>query len=170
MRSLVLTGAVVWLYCCWAADGFSFRYRQRQRSLRSTTSFLDSSRFGIVRLATKAPSDVDEPPKTQQLVTPDILKPFHPASDHMWMCRGPVGQEGFVLNRENGPVSEELTNENILKIVKIECSDLEVNTLVWKCLGYRFNSETEEWSSSECFPNWREMYPTPPDFIGMQRM
>ena len=25
-----------------------------------------------------------------------------------------------------------------------KCTDLEVNTLVWKCLGYRFNEENEE--------------------------
>jgi hypothetical protein len=38
------------------------------------------------------------------------------------------------------PTQEELSNENIL-IVSIQCSDLEVNTLVWKCLGYRFEQQ-----------------------------
>jgi hypothetical protein len=64
----------------------------------------------------------------------------------------------------------ELSNENILKIVKVECSDLEVNTLVWKCLGYRFNPQSRDWSATECFPKWREKHPIPPDLIGMQRM
>jgi ammonia channel protein AmtB len=98
------------------------------------------------------------------------LLPYLPAADPRWMCIGPVGINSFVLCREGGPTEAELSNENILKIVTIECSDLEVNTLVWKCLGYRFDVQTEEWSASECFPKWREKYPTPPDLIGMQRM
>jgi hypothetical protein len=98
------------------------------------------------------------------------LLPFLPAVDPRWACIGPVGDDSFVVCREGGPTEAELTNENILKIVTIECSDLEVNTLVWKCLGYRFNSQTEEWSASHCFPKWREKHSTPPDFIGMQRM
>jgi hypothetical protein len=99
---------------------------------------------------------------------PELLQPFLPAADPKWSCRGPVGEGTFVLRREGGPTAEELSNENIIKIVRIECSDLEVNTLVWKCLGYRF--EGDEWTAAECFPNWREKHPTPPDFIGMQRM
>jgi hypothetical protein len=46
----------------------------------------------------------------------------------------------------------------------------QVNTLVWKCLGYRFNVENEEWTPDEVFPKWREKYPTPPDLIGMRRI
>lgn len=41
---------------------------------------------------------------------------------------------------------------------------------MWKCLGYRFDGDSEEWKPEEVFPNWREKYPTPPDFIGMRRM
>lgn len=121
----------------------------------------------IILLVTDDASDVAAP-KPQ--VKPDILKPFLPAADPMWMCRGPVGNEDFVLSREGGATVAELANENVLKIVRMECSDLEVNTLVWKCLGYRFSSEMGEWTVSECFPSWGERYPTPPDFIGMQRM
>jgi hypothetical protein len=102
--------------------------------------------------------------------SPEILQPFLPAADPKWACYGPVGEGNFVLIRTGGPTSVELSNENILKIVKLECTDLDVNTLVWKCLGYRFNTDTEEWSASECFPNWRDKHPSPPDFIGMQRM
>jgi hypothetical protein len=84
------------------------------------------------------------------------------------MCEGKVGEGEFVVSREAGPTAEELSNENILKIVRSECTDLEVNTLVWKCLGYRFVNG--EWTSSECFSKWRERFPTPPDLIGMQRI
>ena len=45
-----------------------------------------------------------------------------------------------------------------------------MNTLVWKCLGYRFDEEKEEWTDTECFPNWKTKHPTPPDFIGVQRI
>eukprot|EP00956_Cyclotella_meneghiniana_P012111 scaffold17189_cov67-Cyclotella_meneghiniana.AAC.2 len=101
---------------------------------------------------------------------PDILKPFLPAMDPKYSVNGPVGQGDFILSRTGPPTPEELSNEQMLKIVKIECNDLEVNTLVWKCMGYRFNEETESWDSDEVFPNWREKYPTPPDLIGMQRV
>jgi hypothetical protein len=102
-------------------------------------------------------------------VKPDILQPFPPAADPNYMCTGSVGHDEFIVSREGGPTAEELSNENILKIVRIECSDLEVNTLVWKCLGYRFDDDGQ-WNSDGCFPNWREKYPTPPDLIGMQRI
>lgn len=101
---------------------------------------------------------------------PDILTPFLPAADPLWICRGPVGAEDFLVSRDGGPTESELANENILRIVRIECNDLEVNTLVWKCLGYRFDSDKEEWTAADCFPKWREIHPTPPDFVGMRRM
>jgi Domain of unknown function (DUF1823) len=113
-------------------------------------------------------------------IKPDLLQPFLPASDPSYRNVGPVGQGDFVVRRTGSPTPEELTNENILKIVSIQCSDLEVNTLVWKCLGYRFKEqegggdEIEEgynrWSADECFPNWQEKFPDPPDLIGMQRI
>lgn len=99
-----------------------------------------------------------------------ILAPFLEALDPMWKCRGPVGEEDFLLSRTGGPTDEELTNENIYKILKIECNDLEVNTLMWKCLGYRFNEEKEEWEATEVFPKWKGNYPTPPDMLGMARI
>ena len=110
------------------------------------------------------------PPAEKKDVKPIILEAFPEAADPMYAVRGPVGEGDFVISREGGPTAEELANENILRIVLSECTDLEVNTLVWKGLGYRFDAEKEEWNASECFPNWREKYPTPPDLIGMQRM
>jgi hypothetical protein len=41
---------------------------------------------------------------------------------------------------------------------------------VWKCLGYRFDADNEQWKNDDVFPKWREKYPTPPDLIGMQRI
>jgi hypothetical protein len=109
-----------------------------------------------------------EPKK--DVVKPKILEPFPEAADPKYAVRGPVGEGDFVICRTGGPTTEELSNENMLRIVKSECTDLEVNTLVWKCLGYRFNEEKEEWEATEVFPNWKERFPTPPDLIGMQRV
>ena len=33
------------------------------------------------------------------------------------------------------PTAEELAEENVVKIVKQQCKDEEVNMLAWKCLG-----------------------------------
>lgn len=114
--------------------------------------------------------DVAHDAKKKQ-VKPDILEPFPAAADPMYSCRGPVGEKEFVLSRTGGPTDEELSNDNMLRIVRIQCSDLEVNTLVWKCLGYRFDPDSETWNNDQLFPNWKEKYPsTPPDFIGMRRI
>lgn len=101
---------------------------------------------------------------------PDILQPFVPAMDPKYSACGPVGDGKFIISRTGPPTVEEMSNEQMLKIVKIECTDLEVNTLVWKCLGYRFSEEEEKWEPTEVFPNWKERFPDPPDFIGMQRV
>mmetsp|Transcript_9937 Transcript_9937/g.11570 ORF Transcript_9937/g.11570 Transcript_9937/m.11570 type:complete len:282 (+) Transcript_9937:99-944(+) len=108
-----------------------------------------------------------EPP-AQPVIEP--LKPFIPALDPMYKCRGLVGEEDFTVSRIGEPTKEELSNENLYKILMIQCSDLEVNTLVWKCMGYRFDEEKEEWNNEKVFPKWREKFPSPPDLIGMQRI
>jgi hypothetical protein len=59
-------------------------------------------------------------------IKPDILEPFPPAADPMYPVRGAVGEDHFILTRSGGPTEEELSNENLLRILKIECSDLEV--------------------------------------------
>jgi Domain of unknown function (DUF1823) len=101
-------------------------------------------------------------------IQPEILQPFPEAANPRYMCEGEIGLGPFMVSREGGPTTEELSNENILRIVRSECSDLEVNTLLWKCLGYRFVDG--DWTSAECFPKWRERFPSPPDLIGMQRI
>ena len=82
-----------------------------------------------------------------------------------------VVPEGFVLHRDKPePSADELTNTNMLRIILSMCEDEEVNELVWKCLGYRWKAETDEWDASECFPKWRERFPTPPDLVGVTRI
>lgn len=100
------------------------------------------------------------------------LQPFVPAMDPNYKNIGIVGDNDFIVSKTGPPLKEELSNENLYKILMIQCTDLEVNTLVWKCLGYRFVQDENggEWNSEACFPKWREKYPTPPDLIGMQRI
>ena len=101
---------------------------------------------------------------------PDLLQPYLPAMDPKYSANGPIGEGSFQISRSGEPTDEELKNKQMLAIVTSECNDLEVNTLVWKCLGYRYNKENNEWTPSEVFPKWKERYPTPPDFIGMKRV
>lgn len=75
---------------------------------------------------------------------------------------------GFLVSEVGEPVKEELTNENLVKIVREECTDDEVNALVWKCLGYR-KTETS-YENRDVFPKWRDKYPTPPDLVGVSRI
>lgn len=61
-------------------------------------------------------------------VKPDILLPFLPAADPMYSVRGLIGQGEFVVSRSGEPTQEELTNENLLRILMIQSSDLEVRS------------------------------------------
>lgn len=112
----------------------------------------------------------EEKPKKDDKPVLVPLQPFVPAMDPNYINIGPVGESDFFISRTGGPIKEELSNENLYKILMIECTDLEVNTLVWKCMGYRFDEEIQEWTAKEVFPKWKEKYPTPPDLIGMQRI
>lgn len=40
-----------------------------------------------------------------------------------------------MVGEEGEPTAEELANENLIKIVAQRCTDEQVNTLLWKCLG-----------------------------------
>lgn len=105
-----------------------------------------------------------------KFVPPALPVPFLPAADPLYPVQGEIGQSEFVLRRDGPPLPEELSNENLVRILMLECSDLEVNTLVWKCMGYRFDADAKEWADTECFPKWKEKYPSPPDLIGMRRI
>jgi Domain of unknown function (DUF1823) len=70
-----------------------------------------------------------------------------------------------------GPVTaEELSNANLVKIVNLECSDLECDHLAWKCLGYKFDESSKQFVlTSDVFPKWAAKYPEAPDLIGIAR-
>lgn len=129
--------------------------------------------FGVVKGRTTSMIYETAEPKdetTKRVLQAVILDPFPQAADPKYHVTAPVGENGFLVSREGGPTKEELADENLYKIIDRTASDLEVNTLVWKCLGYRFDAETQEWTPAEVFPKWKERFPTPPDVIGMQRI
>ena len=70
-----------------------------------------------------------------------------------------------------GPITaEELSNANLVKIVNLECTDLECDHLAWKCLGYKYDENSSSFQLSEnVFPKWAAKYPDAPDLIGLAR-
>lgn len=66
--------------------------------------------------------------------------------------------------------NEELSNENLVKIVLLTASDKACNELCWKCLGYIYNSEDKTWNNDNVFPKWKIKYPEPVDLIGVTRI
>lgn len=62
-----------------------------------------------------------------------------------------------------------LNADTLWAILEETISDRTVNELVWSCLGYRYDSQTQQWDSSQVEPEWREEYPEPPDFIGERK-
>jgi hypothetical protein len=58
-----------------------------------------------------------------------------------------------------------LNSETIWAILNDTLDDTTVNQLVWQALGYRFDAIAQQWLTTEVDPDWREVYPEPPDFI-----
>ncbi len=66
-----------------------------------------------------------------------------------------------------------LNLETIWAILDETIPDMQVNQILWHCLGYQFVGKatlkeyraTQLWDTSQVAPEWVETYPTPPDFI-----
>lgn len=58
-----------------------------------------------------------------------------------------------------------LSIATIWAILDDTLDDGTANQLVWHCLGYRFNDETQTWDATAVDSNWQSAYPEPPDFI-----
>jgi hypothetical protein len=147
-------------------DGFGFV----SSSISKKKSFFENRKELLIPLKETPDnkSDSIEPPKERLKAI--ILEPCIEAMDPKYPVRGSVGDGDFIISRSGGPTDEELTDENLYNIINRKFSDLEVNTLVWKCLGYRFDAENEAWTPKEVFPKWKDRFPEPPDFVGMQRV
>ena len=67
-----------------------------------------------------------------------------------------IFENGFIVDKMNPEVTDvELDERNIVKIVRGECTDEEVNMLAWKCLGYVYNAEGTE-DNSNAVSKWYE--------------
>ncbi|MBD2513704.1 DUF1823 family protein [Nostoc sp. FACHB-973] len=58
-----------------------------------------------------------------------------------------------------------LNTDTIWAILNEELDDATVNQLLWHYLGYRYDSSTGQWDTSQVAPEWQDEYPEPPDFI-----
>ena len=121
----------------WCADAFSVGVP----AARSSPSM--NLRAQAEDAASESSSSSSPPAAAAKPAVPTPPEPFLPALDPSYPVKGAIGEGDFVISRLGGATKEELGKENLLRILMIECSDLEVNTLVWKCLGYRFDPETE---------------------------
>ena len=76
-----------------------------------------------------------------------------------------------LLLRIDVPVTpEEITNQNLIQIVNLKCTDMECNHLAWKCLGYQYDAALDKFVlTPNVFPKWAAKYPEPPDLIGVTR-
>ena len=55
--------------------------------------------------------------------------------------------------------------DTIWAIINESITDTQVNQLLWHYLGYRYHQIGASWDISQVSPEWRSVYPTPPDFI-----
>ena len=79
-----------------------------------------------------------------------------PALDPRYSVRGPIREGKFTISRSGPPTAEEQSNE---QIINMECSDLEVNTLVWQrkkrvMVTWRGVSRVERTVSSAAGLDW----------------
>lgn len=58
-----------------------------------------------------------------------------------------------------------LNTETIWAILNDEIDDATANQLVWHYLGYRYDTTSGEWDTTEVPEQWRSEYPEPPNFI-----
>jgi Domain of unknown function (DUF1823) len=58
-----------------------------------------------------------------------------------------------------------LNTQTLWTILDEKIDDDTVNHLVWHYLGYRYNSTTSQWDTTQVLPEWRDEYPQPPDFF-----
>jgi hypothetical protein len=58
-----------------------------------------------------------------------------------------------------------LNSQTIWAILNKELDNETVNRLVWHYLGYRYDSQQQQWQTDQVAEDWRETYPEPPDFI-----
>lgn len=83
---------------------------------------------------------------------------------------GTVDSPLFKIALTSEVTVDEISNENLVLIVNRVASDRQCNQLLWKCLGYQYDSASESYKNEHVFPRWRQRFPTPPDVIGVKRV
>jgi hypothetical protein len=58
-----------------------------------------------------------------------------------------------------------LNTETIWAILKEEIDDDTVNQLLWRSLGYHYDSGGSKWDITGVSSEWQQEYPEPPNFI-----
>jgi hypothetical protein len=58
-----------------------------------------------------------------------------------------------------------LNVDTIWAILKETIDDETVNQIVWHCLGYRYDSTTGKWDTTNVPNEWKDEYHEPPNFI-----
>ncbi len=58
-----------------------------------------------------------------------------------------------------------LNETTIWQILEEKLDDDTVNQLVWYHLGYRYDEIGDKWDNTQVDDDWKQSYPTPPDFI-----
>jgi hypothetical protein len=85
-------------------------------------------------------------------------------------CDKNEGKSTLLIQLDGPVLADEITNQNLIKIVNLQCSDVECNNLVWKALGYGYDAASDKFVlTPNVFPKWATKYPEPPDLIGVTR-
>ena len=120
-------------FCCFGVKkpgAFSSRFHSTSESRRVAQLWVESSLKGNEECCGEQQQQPESPetptyPKSATITSSgEEIFPFDPR----YSSQGPVGLGTFVVTREGPTTKEELTNENLLKIVTLECNDLEVSS------------------------------------------
>eukprot|EP01039_Chlorochromonas_danica_P001173 gene1173-1280_t len=83
---------------------------------------------------------------------------------------GTVDSPLFKIAPTSEVTLDEISDANLVLIVNRVASDRQCNQLLWKCLGYQYDSASDTYKNENVFPRWRQRFPTPPDVIGVKRV
>jgi hypothetical protein len=79
------------------------------------------------------------------------------------------GPTSAFVTKEGAVTIQDLADSNLVKIVQVKNTDVDTNVLLWKCLGYVYDTESDAWRNDNVFPKWKAKFPFPPDLIGVTR-
>lgn len=134
----LLAAAALLLACAWTSEAFLLPATspQQQRQQRPTTVVGHPRRPSLAaRRAAAAAGEADG--GSSSVPPPPFAMPTE-RGDGGFVVEGPLSErkDRFIVDITVAePTAAELAEENVVKIVKQQCTDEEVNMLAWKCLG-----------------------------------